>query len=119
MSYLSSRPCTACTTPSGSESSAPFRQERLQPGIRGPEARIIYGATRRIKPKHDKLYGTYQCKWKDCKYRSKFSHKGVLLRHIETQHVAPHSFECTLCGKLFSRQDNWTDHMGKFYLQRV
>ncbi|KAF4771817.1 hypothetical protein N7455_008065 [Penicillium solitum] len=119
LSYLSSGPSTACTTPSGSGSSTPAMQEMPQSGIGGHEMQTIYGATRTLRPRHDELHETYQCNWKDCKYRGVFSRKGVLMRHIETQHVSPYSIGCPVCGKLFSRRDNMTEHLGRIHSQRL
>ena len=41
------------------------------------------------------------------------------MRHIETQHVSPHSIECPVCGKRFSRRDNMTEHLGRVHSQRL
>ncbi|KAJ5488366.1 hypothetical protein N7453_011820 [Penicillium expansum] len=59
------------------------------------------------------------CNWKDCPYPGMFSRKGVLMRHIETQHVNPRSFGCPKCDRLFSRKDNMTEHLGRVHLERV
>ncbi|CAP85668.1 hypothetical protein EN45_058320 [Penicillium chrysogenum] len=119
MGYISSGYSTACTTPLGSGRSSPSMQEIPQSSVSRPEVPTICGRGRAHRPKHDELYGMYQCNWKDCKYRGMFSRKGVLMRHIETQHVAPHSFDCPVCGKLFCRRDNMTEHLGKVQCQRV
>ncbi|CAG8898999.1 unnamed protein product [Penicillium egyptiacum] len=119
MGYLSSGHSSMCSTPSGSGSSTPSMYEIPQSSVSGPEVQTICGGGRAHRPKHDELYGTYICNWKDCKYRGMFSRKGVLMRHIETQHVAPHSFDCPVCGKLFCRRDNMTEHLGRVHCQRV
>ncbi|KAJ5154535.1 uncharacterized protein N7500_009974 [Penicillium coprophilum] len=96
MAYLCSGHSTAYTPPSASGVSTPSMQDI---------------------PKE--LRGTYQCNWRDCKYRGVFSRKGVLMRHIETQHVAPRSFDCPVCGNLFCRRDNLTEHLGRVHRKRT
>lgn len=59
--------------------------------------------------------GYFLCDWKDCAYSGIFSSKGALMRHIDTQHVAPRSVDCPKCDKLFSRKDNMTEHLGRVH----
>ncbi|KAJ5372571.1 hypothetical protein N7517_004577 [Penicillium concentricum] len=124
MGYLSSGYSTARTTPSASGVSTPSMQEIPKPGVSRREVQTLFGGKRPLKRKHLQafplldLHGTYQCNWKDCKYRGVFSRKGVLMRHIETQHVAPRSFDCPVCGHLFCRRDNMTEHIGRVHLKR-
>ncbi|KAJ5697579.1 hypothetical protein N7488_011263 [Penicillium malachiteum] len=56
--------------------------------------------------------GPFKCKWEDCRYPGVFARKAVLMRHIETQHVTPKSFECPdkLCDRSFNRKDNMEEH---------
>ncbi|KAJ5520147.1 hypothetical protein N7463_000600 [Penicillium fimorum] len=117
--YLSSGYNTACTTPSASGVSTPSMQDIPEPGVSRRKVQTLCGGGRPLKRKHSELHGTYQCNWKDCKYRGVFSRKGVLMRHIETQHVAPRSFDCPVCGHLFSRRDNMTEHLGRVHLKRA
>jgi hypothetical protein len=39
-----------------------------------------------------------------------FSRKGVLMRHIEMQHVNPRSFKCPWCNHATSRRENMKAH---------
>ncbi|KAJ5428296.1 hypothetical protein N7445_009750 [Penicillium cf. griseofulvum] len=57
-------------------------------------------------------YGTFKCEWKDCRYGRLFSRKGVLMRHIETQHVSPRAFKCPhpRCDHASSRRENLKAH---------
>ncbi|KAJ5970248.1 uncharacterized protein N7479_000166 [Penicillium vulpinum] len=63
--------------------------------------------------------GAFRCTWKNCRYPGVFSCKGVLRRHIKTQHVTPRSFGCPECDRLFSRKDNMTEHLGRVHFGRV
>ena len=67
---------------------------------------------------HGSSQGSFQCCWKDCKYRGTFTRKGLLMRHVETQYVTPRAFDCTICGKSFSRKDNMREHLGRVHLER-
>ncbi|CAI7577812.1 unnamed protein product [Penicillium glandicola] len=116
--YLSSGQSTACTTPSGSGPSTPAMQEVPNPSVSRLDVQTITGGSRARRRRQEDPHATYQCNWKDCKYTGVFSRKGVLMRHIETQHVTPHSFDCPMCGKLFSRRDNMTEHLGKVHYER-
>ncbi|OQE37437.1 hypothetical protein PENCOP_c010G06795 [Penicillium coprophilum] len=66
--------------------------------------------TRKIKDRDSESYGTFKCEWKGCRYDRLFSRKGVLMRHIETQHVTPRAFKCPRCGHASSRRENLKAH---------
>ncbi|KAJ5357581.1 hypothetical protein N7541_004739, partial [Penicillium brevicompactum] len=70
------------------------------------------GPSRRSRRNH------FQCLWRGCNYPGVFSRKGVLMRHIETQHVDPHSFDCHKCDRTFSRKDNMMEHIGRVHKKR-
>ncbi|KAJ5766882.1 uncharacterized protein N7511_004498 [Penicillium nucicola] len=55
-------------------------------------------------------YGTFRCDWVGCTYDRFFSRKGVLKRHIETQHVSPGAYECPSCDHTTSRKENLKAH---------
>lgn len=54
--------------------------------------------------------GAFKCEWKGCRYDRTFSRKGVLMRHIELQHVSPRSFKCPWCDHATSRRENIKAH---------
>ncbi|KAJ5656937.1 hypothetical protein N7507_008887 [Penicillium longicatenatum] len=60
------------------------------------------------------------CKWENCRKPS-FQSKGALMRHIDTQHVAPRSFKCPdqSCDRFFSRKDNMEEHVRRVHWIRV
>ncbi|KAJ5970681.1 uncharacterized protein N7479_000599 [Penicillium vulpinum] len=65
------------------------------------------------KIKNNEHYGTWICPWKDCKQNGRpFSRKGVLKRHIDTQHVNPRAFKCphARCTHASSRRENLKAH---------
>ncbi|KAJ6085654.1 hypothetical protein N7499_005283 [Penicillium canescens] len=62
------------------------------------------------KQNHSDLYGTFKCEWVGCTYDRFFSRKGVLMRHIETQHVSPGAFKCPSCDHAASRKENLRAH---------
>ncbi|KAJ5455075.1 hypothetical protein N7475_010196, partial [Penicillium sp. IBT 31633x] len=62
------------------------------------------------KKKDGEDYGTFKCEWKGCTYDRMFSRKGVLMRHIETQHVSPRGFKCPSCEHASSRRENLKAH---------
>ncbi|KAJ5816427.1 hypothetical protein N7447_008660 [Penicillium robsamsonii] len=66
----------------------------------------------KIKDRDSESYGTFKCEWKDCPYDRLFSRKGVLMRHIQTQHVNPRAFKCPnpWCGHASSRRENLKAH---------
>ncbi|KAJ5472943.1 hypothetical protein N7530_006944 [Penicillium desertorum] len=55
-------------------------------------------------------YGTFKCEWKGCQYDRLFSRKGVLKRHIQTQHLNPRAFKCPWCKHASSRRENLKAH---------
>ncbi|KAJ5342145.1 hypothetical protein N7541_011269 [Penicillium brevicompactum] len=67
------------------------------------------------RPSRDKTQksdteGSFRCEWKGCRYDRPFSRKGVLMRHIEMQHVNPRSFKCPWCSHATSRRENIKAH---------
>ncbi|KAJ5636749.1 Zinc finger C2H2 [Penicillium longicatenatum] len=60
------------------------------------------------------------CKWENCR-KPPFQSKGALMRHINTQHVAPRSFKCPdqSCDRFFSRKDNMEEHVRRVHWIRV
>ncbi|KGO72469.1 Zinc finger, C2H2 [Penicillium italicum] len=62
---------------------------------------------------------SFKCHWNDCTYRNAFSGKPALMRHIDTQHVSPRSFDCPSCAMSFNRKDNLTEHLGRVHWERV
>ncbi|KAJ5746627.1 hypothetical protein N7520_011809 [Penicillium odoratum] len=50
-----------------------------------------------------------KCKWENC-LKPPFRSKGSLMRHIDTQHIAPLSFKCSACNRSYNRKDNLKDH---------
>jgi hypothetical protein len=61
-------------------------------------------------PTRTKDYGTYKCDYKDCTYDRMFSRKGVLMRHIQTQHINPRGFKCPVCPHASGRKENMKAH---------
>ncbi|KAJ5780508.1 hypothetical protein N7457_005668 [Penicillium paradoxum] len=114
--HVSSEYSTTCNTPSAS---TPSMQEAPRPRASDYEVHTPGEGGRTHRPKVENLHGSYQCEWKDCTYRGSFSRKGVLMRHIETQHVSPRSFNCHICDRRFSRKDNMVEHLGRVHLERV
>ncbi|CAI7589901.1 unnamed protein product [Penicillium pancosmium] len=53
------------------------------------------------------------CRWSGCKRPGPFSKKGVLKRHVNTQHLDPRSFKCPHrgCTVSFNRKDNLDQHL--------
>ncbi|KAE8166925.1 hypothetical protein BDV40DRAFT_295955 [Aspergillus tamarii] len=54
-----------------------------------------------------------RCGWKDCNYQGTFGRKAELMRHIDTQHVSPRSYDCPIqgCRKVCNREDNLLEHI--------
>ena len=52
------------------------------------------------------------CKWEGCKYTGSFGRGADLLRHVQTAHISPRSFVCSVsgCRKSCSRKDNLEAH---------
>ncbi|CAI7577822.1 unnamed protein product [Penicillium glandicola] len=96
--------------------STPIIQETLQldDAPKDPsQAKMSYRSRRRAGKKRDSdNYGTFKCEWKGCPYGRPFSRKGVLMRHIETQHVNPRAFKCPHpgCDHASSRRENLKAH---------
>ncbi|KAJ5210743.1 hypothetical protein N7491_010552 [Penicillium cf. griseofulvum] len=121
MGYLSSGHST--TTPSASGASTPSMD------VSRHEVHTLYDETLASHPSYTQL--AYHCQANiilfilgNLAVRTNATGKtasiaGVLMRHIETQHVAPHSFDCPVCGKLFCRRDNMTKHLGRIHLEQV
>ncbi|CAI7598482.1 unnamed protein product [Penicillium viridicatum] len=65
---------------------------------------------RGAKRKENDNYGTFKCEWKGCQYDRLFSRKGVLMRHIQTQHINPRAFKCPWCDHASSRRENLKAH---------
>ncbi|OQD69593.1 hypothetical protein PENPOL_c002G05288 [Penicillium polonicum] len=65
---------------------------------------------RGAKRKESDNYGTFKCEWKGCQYDRLFSRKGVLMRHIQTQHINPRAFKCPWCDHASSRRENLKAH---------
>ncbi|KAJ5934215.1 hypothetical protein N7466_003762 [Penicillium verhagenii] len=63
---------------------------------------------------------TFICKWDNCRKPS-FQSKGSLMRHIDTQHVAPRSFKCSeeSCNRFFGRKDNMEEHVRRVHWVRA
>ncbi|KAK2790847.1 hypothetical protein FQN53_008671 [Emmonsiellopsis sp. PD_33] len=66
------------------------------------------------KANHD---GQYKCGWKHCRYTGVFRRKPELMRHIETKHVSPGSYQCPerVCTKSFNRIDNMKKHVERVH----
>ncbi|KAJ5520146.1 hypothetical protein N7463_000599 [Penicillium fimorum] len=96
--------------------STPIIQETLESDEASKEpsrTKRSYRSRRRGgKIKDSESYGTFRCEWKDCRYDRLFSRKGVLMRHIETQHVNPRAFKCPdpRCDHASSRRENLKAH---------
>ncbi|KAJ5800973.1 transcriptional regulator family: C2H2 zinc finger [Penicillium psychrosexuale] len=93
--------------------SAPIIKEPLRQDDAGIEPSRTKMPCRSRGPaakKGDDDYGTFECKWEGCRYDRLFSRKGVLMRHIETQHVTPRAFECPSCDHASSRRENLKAH---------
>ncbi|KAJ5372572.1 hypothetical protein N7517_004578 [Penicillium concentricum] len=98
--------------------STPIIQETLESDEASKElsrTKRTYRSRRRgskIKDRDSESYGTFKCEWKDCQYDRLFSRKGVLMRHIETQHVNPRAFKCPnpRCNHASSRRENLKAH---------
>ncbi|KAJ5154536.1 uncharacterized protein N7500_009975 [Penicillium coprophilum] len=97
--------------------STPIIQETLESDEASNElsqnkrSRTLRGGGK-IKARDSESYGTFKCEWKGCRYDRLFSRKGVLMRHIETQHVTPGAFKCPDpgCGRAFNRRENLKAH---------
>ncbi|KAJ5510368.1 Zinc finger C2H2 [Penicillium expansum] len=94
--------------------STPIIKETLQPDETGKDGSQTKMPCRSRRPtatqKDSDTYGTFKCEWKDCQYDRLFSRKGVLMRHILTQHVNPRAFKCPLCDHASSRRENLKAH---------
>ncbi|KAJ5357582.1 Zinc finger C2H2 [Penicillium brevicompactum] len=66
----------------------------------------------------NKDYGTYQCNFEGCTYDRLFSRKGVLKRHIQTQHLNPGGFKCPQCDHASSRKENMKAHRQAVHKER-
>lgn len=102
--------------------STPTEEEPSQTNTntkRRPQGKLPSDRVETRKPKKEEVRGSFHCYWKDCKYGRVFSRKGVLMRHIETQHVFPRSIDCPVCGRFFSRKDNMTEHLGRIHHKRI
>ncbi|KAJ6137158.1 hypothetical protein N7471_003644 [Penicillium samsonianum] len=108
---------TTCAASPSSDCSVQEIPQRNDDG--GHCARAGMLCRRRGARRQNSGHGTFRCNWKDCSYPGMFSRKGVLMRHIETQHVTPRSFGCPKCDRLFSRKDNMTEHFGRVHLEIV
>ncbi|KAJ5780507.1 hypothetical protein N7457_005667 [Penicillium paradoxum] len=75
-----------------------------------PEKLPCRSRGRASKKKRNDNYGTFKCEWKGCTYDRLFSRKGVLRRHIETQHLNPGAFKCPWCDHASSRRENLKAH---------
>ncbi|OQE33054.1 hypothetical protein PENFLA_c001G02563 [Penicillium flavigenum] len=69
--------------------------------------------------KQEDPYGSFECRWIDCKHPGPFCHKSVLMRHIKTQHVNPRSIDCPRCKKTFNRKDNMKEHLGRVHREYI
>ncbi|KAL2785405.1 hypothetical protein BJX66DRAFT_314914 [Aspergillus keveii] len=58
-----------------------------------------------------------KCEWRGCTYTGTFSHHAQLRRHVDTQHIKPRSFVCSVsrCAKTFNRRDNLAVHMQQMH----
>ncbi|CAG8400106.1 unnamed protein product [Penicillium salamii] len=73
------------------------------------------------KKSENKDYGTYRCEYEGCTYDRFFSRKGVLKRHIQTQHLYPRAFKCPHppCEHASSRRENMKAHRQSVHKETV
>ncbi|KAJ6184803.1 hypothetical protein N7519_006104 [Penicillium mononematosum] len=100
----------------GSTSSAQQPTPPKDSGI--PTARGHRNRSRRTNKQEDP-YGSFECRWIDCKHPGPFCHGSVLMRHIKTQHVNPRSIDCPRCKKTFNRKDNMKEHLGRVHREYI
>ncbi|KAJ5656936.1 Zinc finger C2H2 [Penicillium longicatenatum] len=83
----------------------------------GPSSGLLNTHGRPEQIDRDETFRSWVCKWENC--RKPFKSKGALMRHIDTQHIAPRSFKCQSCNRLFSRKDNMEEHIRRIHWVRV
>lgn len=73
------------------------------------------------KKRENKDYGTYRCDIEGCTYDRFFSRKGVLKRHIQTQHLNPKAFKCPhpFCDRTSNRKENMKAHRQSVHRETV
>ncbi|PLN82657.1 hypothetical protein BDW42DRAFT_166344 [Aspergillus taichungensis] len=56
----------------------------------------------------------FRCEWKDCRYSGTFKRKAELIRHVNTIHIDPQTFNCPVegCDSTFkNRKYNLKNHL--------
>ncbi|PWY71274.1 hypothetical protein BO83DRAFT_50824 [Aspergillus eucalypticola CBS 122712] len=51
-----------------------------------------------------------QCRWTGCTTTQPFGRPADLIRHVQTKHIRPLSYQCPECGHRSNRRDNLFDH---------
>ncbi|KAJ6128698.1 hypothetical protein N7471_009915 [Penicillium samsonianum] len=117
--YLGARHDTGCTNLPASTSSVQMTSQVKTGSDSYVKGKRASGRNQGRQQRQKKPHRSFQCHWKDCTYRDPFSGKPALLRHIDTQHITPRSFDCPSCNKSFNRKDNMTEHLGRVHWERV
>lgn len=114
LGYVGPRHNTACTDLTASTSSAQKKSEGKSTSdsyTKGKSPLVVIKDDSRSRgeqpPGSSSSFDTYtnlsilrnfndifRCHWKDCTYRSPFSGKPASMRHIDTHHISPCSFDC-------------------------